>query len=157
MRGLARRWPLVWAASALFLCAPAEAAPKLRGKVNLNTATEAQLELLPGVGPVTAKKIVEARQKEPFRRIMEIVRVPGIGMKRFRALEPHLAVEGATDLERVASPGKKKATKREKARRRYRVIRPKQGPKIIDFRGARSARPPPRDDEASPLGHGKRP
>ena len=137
MRGILPRWPLVWAASTILFCLPAQAAPKLRGQVNLNTATEAELRLLPGIGPVTAKKIIEARQEKPFRRIMELVRVPGIGMKRFRALEPHLAVEGPTTLERMSPPGKKKKNKKNggsTTRRRYRVLRPQPGPKIIDFR-----------------------
>lgn len=136
MRAILRCWPLVWAASALFICASAEAAPKLRGKVNLNTATEAQLSLLPGIGPVTAAKIVQARQEKPFSRTMEIVRVPGIGMKRFRALEPYLTVEGPTDLEPISAPKKRKTGggKPTASRSRYRVIQAKPGPKIIDLR-----------------------
>jgi len=131
MRRVLVRRPLLWAVGALLFGTSAAAAPKLRGRVNLNTATEAQLQLLPGIGPATAAKIVEARKERRFTRPMEITRVPGIGMKRFRALEPYLAVEGPTDLERIG-PAKEKAVKK-KAAKRYRVLRPK-GPKILDFR-----------------------
>jgi|GEM_PF-1566478 len=131
MAGLLLRRPLLWAAGALLFFSGAAASPQLRGKVNLNTATEEQLQLLPGIGPATAAKIVQARREKPFARPMEITRVPGIGMKRFRALEPYLAVEGPTDLQRIG-PGTKKP-QRKTAAKRYRVVIPK-GPKILDFR-----------------------
>ncbi len=141
MRRLASRWPLAVAAGALLLGFAAGAQPKLRGKLNLNTATEAQLCMLPGIGPSTAKKIVEARQERPFTRPMEIVRVRGIGMKRFRTLEPYLAVEGPNDLVRLDAPSKKGKKKGRPARSgtRYRALRSAPGPKIIDVRGRQPA------------------
>lgn len=68
------------------------------GKVNLNTATVEQLELLPGVGKKAAELIVAHRGKHRFGRIQELVRVRGFGRKKFLRLEPHLTVEGVTDL-----------------------------------------------------------
>lgn len=68
------------------------------GKVNLNTATVEQLELLPGVGKKAAELIVAHRGKRRFGRIQELVRVKGFGRKRFLRLEPHLTVDGVTDL-----------------------------------------------------------
>lgn len=77
------------------------AAPALEGKVNINTATQDQLELLPGIGPAMAKKVIAYRSKRPFKDVTHIIRIKGIGHKTFRKLKPFLAVEGATTL-RVA-------------------------------------------------------
>lgn len=73
-------------------------APALEGQVNLNTATPAQLQLLPGVGPATATKIINYRQRRPFRSPLHLLRIKGIGRKRFEAMRPYLAVEGETTL-----------------------------------------------------------
>jgi competence protein ComEA len=78
-------------------------APPLEGKLNVNTATAAQWDLLPGIGPATAAKILEHRSKKPFRDISQLMRVDGIGRKTFDAIKRFLVVEGETTL-RVASP-----------------------------------------------------
>jgi competence protein ComEA len=78
-------------------------APVLEGQINLNTATSEELQLLPGVGPATAAKIIAYRERYPFRSTLQIKRIKGIGPKRFEAMRPYLAVEGETTL-RVASP-----------------------------------------------------
>lgn len=58
------------------------------GKVNLNTCGIAELDALPGVGPATAEKIVRDREENgPFKRPEDLMRVPGIGAKRFEALK----------------------------------------------------------------------
>lgn len=63
------------------------------GAVNLNTATAAELESLPGVGPVLAQRIVEYRdQHGGFRTVDELKDVPGIGEATFRELEPRVTV-----------------------------------------------------------------
>lgn len=77
-------------------------APALEGRINLNTATSEELQLLPGVGPSTAEKIIAYRERYPFRSIVQLKRIKGIGPKRFEAMRPYLAVEGETTL-RVAS------------------------------------------------------
>lgn len=67
--------------------APADDAP-----VDLNTASEEELQRLPGVGPSRAAAIVERRAQRPFRRIEEIMLVRGIGRATFRRLRPMLTV-----------------------------------------------------------------
>lgn len=66
---------------------------QLVGKINLNTATAEQLESLPGVGPVTARAIIEYRkQKGGFRSIEELLEVHGIGEKRLEQIRPFVVV-----------------------------------------------------------------
>jgi competence protein ComEA len=56
--------------------------------VNVNTADQALLETLPGVGPVTAQKIIAEREKAgPFASLDDLQRVSGIGEKRVGALQ----------------------------------------------------------------------
>lgn len=69
------------------------------GVVNLNTADEAALQQLPGIGPAKAKAIVELRTRiKKFRRIEQLMRVRGIGRKTFVRLRPMLTVDGETTL-----------------------------------------------------------
>jgi competence protein ComEA len=57
--------------------------------LNLNAATEAQLEALPGIGPATATRIVEYRKKNgAFKKVEELMNVKGIGEKSFLKLKP---------------------------------------------------------------------
>ena len=61
--------------------------------VNINTAPADQLERLPGVGPTTAARIVEYRQKNGgFKKIEELMNVRGIGEKAFLKMKNQLAV-----------------------------------------------------------------
>jgi competence protein ComEA len=61
--------------------------------VNLNTASQAQLESLPGVGPKVAERILEYRQKNgQFKKIEDLMNVQGIGEKSFLKLKPLLTV-----------------------------------------------------------------
>ena len=62
--------------------------------LNLNTATRAQLEALPGIGPVLAGRIIEFREKKGgFRRVEELLAIPGISEARWKALREHLTVD----------------------------------------------------------------
>ena len=58
---------------------------------NLNTVTQAELETLPGVGPALAKRIVDfRREKGGFKRIEELLAVPGISEKKWQSLKEFL-------------------------------------------------------------------
>jgi len=70
--------------------AAVEAAPT--ALVDLNTATLAELEALPRVGPAMAARIVA---KRPFRRPDDLRRVSGIGPSTLRALKPLVTVSAA--------------------------------------------------------------
>ena len=62
--------------------------------VNINTASEKELEKLPGIGRGLAERIVEHREKYgPFRRPEHLIMVRGISDKRFRALRDSITVE----------------------------------------------------------------
>jgi len=55
--------------------------------VHLSTATLEQLDSLPGVGPVTAQKIVDWRAANgPFRTVDDLDAIPGIGPARLEQL-----------------------------------------------------------------------
>ncbi|WBB57643.1 ComEA family DNA-binding protein [Verrucosispora sp. WMMD573] len=67
--------------------------PGTVGRVNLNTATSAQLETLPGVGPVLAQRIVEYRdQHGGFRSVGDLRQVTGIGDARYEQLKDLVTV-----------------------------------------------------------------
>lgn len=61
--------------------------------VNLNTATTAQLEALPGVGPALAQRIVDYRQQHGgFKKVEELMNVRGIGEASFLKLKALITV-----------------------------------------------------------------
>lgn len=75
---------------------PATSQPVSRPEVaciDLNDAPANALVELPGIGPARAEAIVEARSRRRFRRIEEILRVPGIGRKTFGRIRHRLCVE----------------------------------------------------------------
>lgn len=72
---------------------------QITGKLNLNTANEDQLQLLPTVGPAKAERIIAWRTKNGgFKRIADLRRVKGFGYKTFKKLEPFLDIKGDTTL-----------------------------------------------------------
>ncbi len=57
-------------------------------KININTATETELDKLPGIGPVYANRIVEYRQlNNGFKSLEELKNIKGIGEKTFEKLK----------------------------------------------------------------------
>jgi competence protein ComEA len=63
-------------------------------RININTADAAALELLPGIGPALAQRIVDYRQAQgPFLRIEDIMEVPGIGPGTFEKIRELITTE----------------------------------------------------------------
>jgi competence protein ComEA len=78
------------------------AAAAAASPVNLNTATAAQLDALPGIGKATADRILEYRQKSGgFKKIEDLMNVKGIGEKNFLKLKPYITVGPPARTERA--------------------------------------------------------
>ncbi len=75
------------------------------GVVNLNEATQEELDQLPGVGKQAAERILAHREKRPFQRVEELVRVKGFGKKKFQKLQPYLTLTGPTTLKAEKASG----------------------------------------------------
>ncbi|MGE5246384.1 MAG: ComEA family DNA-binding protein [Betaproteobacteria bacterium] len=74
--------------------APRSSAKQTSGQVvNLNTATAADFQKLPGIGAKTADRIIDYRKKNgPFKKIEELMNVRGIGEKNFLKLKSQITV-----------------------------------------------------------------
>ena len=63
--------------------------PHNNPKIDINTASAAELQTLPGVGPALASRIIQHRnQNGRFRRVSDLINVSGIGGKKLEAIEP---------------------------------------------------------------------
>jgi len=71
--------------------ARAEDAPR----IDLNSASAAELESLPGVGPAKAQAIIAHRESAPFKNTEELIDVKGIGEKLYAQLKDKITVSGA--------------------------------------------------------------
>ena len=70
-----------------------DGAPGVSSLVNINTADETALDALPGVGPSTAAAIIEDRNANgPFASVEDLMRVSGIGEKKFEKLKSAICV-----------------------------------------------------------------
>ena len=65
------------------------------GKINLNTATEAELQTISGIGAKKAQEIIRFRDEQgPFKTVEELKNVSGIGEKTVERLKDMLTVTG---------------------------------------------------------------
>lgn len=75
-----------------------EAAPAVagttetQGKININIASLAELDSLPGIGPVYAQRIIDYRQKKSFSTLEEIMEIQGIGEKTFEKFKDLITI-----------------------------------------------------------------
>lgn len=81
------------------------------GTVNINSADEEELALLPRVGASVAGRIVEYREQNgDFESAADLMMVKGIGERTFELIKPHVSLSGDTTLtEKVRVPKQTKA------------------------------------------------
>ena len=103
-----RNWRVLILFVALLLTAPALLAPhgskeiftsKGAGKVtkvNLNTATVEELEMVPGIGHDLAQRIVDYRETHgPFHRVDDLLHVEGVTREKLDKLKPYITIKPA--------------------------------------------------------------
>jgi competence protein ComEA len=73
--------------------------PPPAGKIDVNQASEAELCTLPGIGPVLAARIIEARQDQSFRTVDDLRQIKGIGAKTMEKIRLHVTT-GPSVVER---------------------------------------------------------
>jgi hypothetical protein len=61
--------------------------------VNVNSASQSELETIPGIGPALSRRIIAGR---PFERVEDLERVPGIGPYTLNSMRPYIKVSGDT-------------------------------------------------------------
>lgn len=80
--------------------------------IDLNLASAKELQELPGVGPVTAQRIIDMRQKSGrFHRVEDLLAIRGISQKKLDAMRPYVTVSAppppATPAQKSNFPAKK--------------------------------------------------
>lgn len=97
----------------LLVCAAAHAVKHFPAKpIDLNLASLKELQELPGVGRVTAQKIIDLRQKSGrFKRVEDLLAVRGISPKKLDAMRPYIKVSApqssAPSTQKTSPPAKK--------------------------------------------------
>ncbi len=122
-----------------------------QGQVNINTAGRTDLMTLPGVGESTANKIIEYRNRNPFKSIQDIMKVSGIGVKKFQKMRPYITTGNENDSLKLQSgpPSSEKPKKTIETNPKINIntaskaqleslpgIGPSIAQKIIDYRSA---------------------
>ena len=65
----------------------------LNESLNPNTANKEQLEMIPGIGPSTAQKIIDARLSQAFDTLNDLLNISGIGQRTLEKMQPYLVFE----------------------------------------------------------------
>jgi competence protein ComEA len=85
--------------------------------VNINSASQKQLEELPGIGPAKAKAIMDYRKKNgPFKSVEDIKKVDGIGDATYEQIKGDLVTKGTTTG--VGKPAEKKEAGKSDAKKK---------------------------------------
>jgi comEA protein len=105
-RPIARISLILLAFCAISLTAYAKKKPPA-APINLNTATSEELQLVPGIGPVTAEKILQMRKSYgAFKSVDDLRAVRGIGPKRLEKMRKYLTVGKAASTAKPANAPK---------------------------------------------------
>jgi competence protein ComEA len=67
-------------------------ASELTEPINVNHASQTDLQKLPGIGPKLSQRILDQRAKAAFKSVDDLRRVPGIGPKTLEKLRPHVTI-----------------------------------------------------------------
>jgi len=105
---MAQRTLARWFLVCIALCAISSALPAKKkppaAPINLNTATSDELQLVPGIGPVTAEKILQMRKSYgPFKSVDDLLAIRGLGAKRLEKMRKYLTV-GKSAPQKRAQP-----------------------------------------------------
>src|SRR3954471_8270174 len=86
------------------------------GAVNINSATQEQLESLNGIGPVKAKAIIDYRNKNGrFKTLEDIKKVDGVGDATFDKIKGDIQLTGTTVVPKSDKPAETKAAVKKEA------------------------------------------
>jgi comEA protein len=73
--------------------------------ININTATSEELQQVPGIGPVTADKILQMRKSYgAFKSVDDLLAVKGLGKKRLEKMRKYLTVSRVAANQRTKNP-----------------------------------------------------
>jgi competence ComEA-like helix-hairpin-helix protein len=75
-------------------------------RVDLNQASALELQKVPGIGPVTAQRIIDKRREQPFQQVEDLRGVPGIGAKTLEKLKPFVRVASSSDSSGPVRPAR---------------------------------------------------
>ncbi len=108
--------------------------------VNVNTATQEQLESLNGIGPAKAKAIIDYRLKNgSFKTLEEIDNVPGVGAGIMGKIKNDVTLTGATTVKVKADTSSKKANRESKNAEKAALKSEKNGDATASATAAKSA------------------